>query len=133
MRKMELKRRVRKKLREKYDLKANDTIQFAYFPDQKIKPFGDFGVVSTPPQFNNEIEEVESIIRTLRPKHIASQEALKDLFRKNDWKIDHRFLPEEGFWNFDAYKNGVAVEVLGEDVDELYKDCFKFSARALFS
>ena len=123
---MRKKRRVRKKLKEKYDLKANDVIQFAYFPDQKVKPFSDFGIVSTPPQFNTEIEEVESIIRHLRPKHFPSQEAIKGLFQKTGWEIDYKFFPEEGFWNFDAYKNGVAVEVLGEDIDELYKDCFKF-------
>ena len=126
MRKMKRKRRIRKKLRDKYDLRANEAIQFAFFPDQKVRPFGDFGIVSTPPQFNNEIEEVESIIRSFRPKHTPSQEAIKNLFRKNGWEIDYRFMSEEGFWTFDAYKNGLAVEVLGENVDEIYKDCFKF-------
>ena len=78
MRKM--KRRVRKRLREKYDLRADNVIPFAYFPDQKVKrapdqtvkPFSVF-FVSTPPQFNKEIEEVESIIRSFRPKNIPSQ------------------------------------------------------------
>lgn len=126
MRKMKRKRRVRKRLQKKYDLRADDVTRFAYFPDQKVKPCGDFGIVSTPPQFNKEIEEVESIIRSFRPKRIPPQDAVKDLFQQNAWEIDYRFFPEEGFWNFDAYKNGVAVEVLGEDVDEVYKDCFKF-------
>ncbi len=36
------------------------------------------------------------------------------------------FFPEIGSWSFDVYKNDVAVEVLGENIDEIYKDCFKF-------
>lgn len=112
-------------MKKKYDLYA-DGAYFAWFPDQKVKPFGDFGVVSTPPQFNKEVEEVESIIKHFRPRHLPSQNKVKELFHQSEWEIDYVFFPEEGFWNFDAYKNGVAVEILGRHVDEVYKDCFKF-------
>jgi hypothetical protein len=122
---MKRKRRVRRILREKYDL-SPDGAHFKWFPDQKVKPCGDFGIISTPPSSNKEIEEVISVIKSFRPKHFPSQDVVKGLFRKSGWEIDYKFFPEEGLWNFDAYKNGVAVEVLGKHIDEVYKDCFKF-------
>lgn len=64
--------------------------------------------------------------RSFRPKHIPSQGSVKNLFRQRGWKTDYVFFPEIGSWSFDAYKNDVAVEVLGENVYEIYKDCFKF-------
>lgn len=125
MMKMKRKRRVRRALRKKYDLSPNSAY-FAWFPDQKVKPCGDFGIIPTPPHSNKEIEEVKSIIGSFRPTHLPSQDALKDLFWQNGWGKDYKFFHEEGLWNFDTYKNGVAVEVLGAHVDEVYKDCFKF-------
>lgn len=121
-----MKRRIRKTLQKKYDLRADDKVQFAYFPDQKVKPLGDIGIVTTPPQFNREIEEVDSIVKSLSSRHVSSQDVIKDLFHEKGWEKDYVFFPEEGLWSFDAYKNGVAVEILGKHIDEIYKDCFKF-------
>lgn len=57
-------------------------MQFAYFPAQKVKPCGDFGIVSTPPQFHKETEEMFSLLRSFRPKHIPTQGSVKNLFKQ---------------------------------------------------
>jgi hypothetical protein len=119
-----LKRKIRKVLRDKYLLKE-DKAQFAYFPAQKAKRCGDYAIIPTPPQFHKEIDEIVSMIRSFKPKLAPSQDSIKKLFGKG-WRIDYKCSPEIGSWTFDAYKNDVAVEILGKNIDEIYKDCFKF-------
>jgi len=114
--KMGEKRKIRKILKEKYDINPDALRQFAWFPGNSL-----------PPQRNVVVEEVMSILKSFKPRHLPSQNTVKDLFRQQkSWKMDFRFFKEEGLWSFDAYKDKVAVEVLGKNPDELFKDCFKF-------
>jgi len=123
-------RKIRKVLKEKYDLSADDQAQFAWFPSQKGKPFEKNKPLDSltrhPSQFNKTVEEVKSILRSFKPEHILSQSAVKDLFKQKCWEIEYKFFRKEGLWSFDAYKDRVAVEVLGKNVDEVFKDCWKF-------
>jgi len=122
------KRRIKKVLQEKYNL-STSTAFFKLFPDRKPERRHHYAVFSLPPPltFDREIQEVKSIVESFKPNAVPPQDALKSLFRREDgWRPDYRFFPQEGLWSFDAYKNRVAIEVLGENLDEVFKDCFKF-------
>ena len=100
-----------------------------YYGEDAIILSDDYTVFSLPPPlaFNREIQEVKSIVESFKLNAVPPQDAVKSLFRREDgWRPDYRFFPQEGFWSFDAYKNRVAIEVLGENLDEVFKDCFKF-------
>jgi hypothetical protein len=117
---------MRKRLLAKYLLKEakKEEWHVAWFPAIKSKREGGMITGPLPPQSNREIDEVISLLKLELDR--PSQESIKKLLKEKGWMTDHEFFPEIGRWNFDAYKNGVAVEILGQNLDEIYKDCFKF-------
>jgi hypothetical protein len=119
---------MRKRLLGKYLLKEakEEEWHVAWFPARKGKRQDNVSRGLLPPQSNNEIDEIVSILKLCKLDR-PSQKSIKRLFlKRKGWKKDYKFFPEIGDWEFDAYKNGVAVEILGQNIDEIYKDCFKF-------
>jgi hypothetical protein len=120
----------KRKLLDKYLLKEakEEKWHVAWFPARKPKhQCENVFTVPVPPQDNKEIDEIISTLKLYRPDHQPSQESIKRLFPKSKgWEKDYKFFPEIGDWEFDLYKNGVAVEILGQNIDEIYKDLFKF-------
>lgn len=122
---MKRKRHIRRVLRKKYNVEI-DGAYFKWFPEKTPKRRGSIAIYPTPPSLVSEIDELKSLIEKYGQEFATSQEKAKVILHQNCWKTDYYFFKEEGLWNFDAYKKKVAVEILGRNIDEVFKDCMKF-------